>query len=152
MATIFRGNIYYIFYIVFCHYINRLVYDADSDTFQDSEDVTINVPGFGGTDGVEFLTPGTKTNLTPYMNDLVEYFVERGYVRGNSIRAAPYDWRLAAGEPLLSNFTIGMYLLWWLLRWLLRWLLWWLLGWLGSGIAVLGIYYIHGTTWYNMGC
>ena len=74
------------------------MYDEETDSFQDSEDVTITVPGFGGTEGVEFLTPGDKVNLVPYMNDLVEYFVERGYVRGESIRAAPYDWRLAAGE------------------------------------------------------
>ena len=27
--------------------------------------------------------------------DMVEYFVSQGYVRGESIRAAPYDFRFA---------------------------------------------------------
>ena len=34
----------------------------------------------------------------PYMNQLINYFVSQGYVSGTTIRAAPYDWRLSAGE------------------------------------------------------
>ena len=33
----------------------------------------------------------------PYFNEFVEYFVNREYERGKTIRAAPYDWRLAPG-------------------------------------------------------
>ena len=29
---------------------------------------------------------------------MVDYFVDREYKRGKTIRAAPYDWRLAAGR------------------------------------------------------
>ncbi len=52
------------------------------------------MPGFGDTGSVEFLD---EFGIIPTFHELVEYFVDRGYVRGESIRAAPYDWRLAAG-------------------------------------------------------
>ena len=32
-----------------------------------------------------------------YLKGMVDYFVTKGYKRGVDIRAAPYDWRLAAG-------------------------------------------------------
>ncbi len=57
--------------------------------------VDIKVPDFGGTSSVEFLG-----KLIPYLNRMVEFFVDRGYERGKDIRAAPYDWRLAAGRIL----------------------------------------------------
>ena len=36
-------------------------------------------------------------SILPYFHDMVDYFVARGYQRDVSIRAAPYDWRFAAG-------------------------------------------------------
>ncbi len=50
------------------------------------------VPDFGGTSAFEFI------NIFPLFYEMVEYFVDRGYKRGKSIRGAPYDWRLAARE------------------------------------------------------
>ena len=80
--------------------LNRLVYDETTDTFQDHKDVTIQVPGFGGTDGLR----------TGVLDSFIEYFVERGYVGGESIRTAPYDWRLAAGEILTyTNLTVRIF-------------------------------------------
>ena len=35
--------------------------------------------------------------IIPYLKDFVDYFVDQGYERDKTIRAAPYDWRLAAG-------------------------------------------------------
>ena len=66
----------------------------------------IQVPGFGDTRSVEY-------SLFPilYFHKFVEYFTQRGYVRGKSIRAAPYDWRLAAGilqTPFLHSIKIPM--------------------------------------------
>ena len=40
--------------------------------------------------------------------DMVEYFVSQGYVRGESIRAAPYDFRFAPH----SQETIFFYYTW----------------------------------------
>ena len=55
----------------------------------------MSVPGFGNTSSVECLDGAC---LVRYFKTFVDYFVKRGYQRGKTIRAAPYDWRLAAGE------------------------------------------------------
>ena len=67
-------------------------YDPATGRFSDMPGITIRVPGFGDTDSVE-----TLGGIVPYLRGFVNYFVDRGYVRGRSIRAAPYDWRIAAG-------------------------------------------------------
>ena len=59
------------------------------------------MPGFGGTKTVQWMNTSDITSI-PYMNEFVQYFLKRGYVEGMSIRAAPYDWRLAAGESSFS--------------------------------------------------
>ena len=60
------------------------------------------VPGFGGTSTIECLVNSTamceEDTNTQYFRIFVDYFVARGYQQGVTIRAAPYDWRLAAGE------------------------------------------------------
>ena len=71
--------------------------------------VNIKVPGAAGTDisKVEYLD---SFGLGWYANDLVDYFVARGYVRDFSIRAMPYDWRLAAGMCIsmkIQTHTVG---------------------------------------------
>lgn len=37
---------------------------------------------------------------TGYMHTLVQNLVNNGYVRDETVRAAPYDWRLEPGECL----------------------------------------------------
>ena len=39
--------------------------------------------------------------MFPQFKEFVDYFVDRGYERDRTIRAAPYDWRLAAGTYIL---------------------------------------------------
>ena len=80
----------------------RLQYDQSTNTYSDKQGVSVSVPGFGETSSVECLDDDVAlcdivTELQ-YLKDFVEYFVARGYQRGVTIRAAPYDWRLAAGE------------------------------------------------------
>ena len=53
------------------------------------------MPGFGGTDSVEYLTDGKFK--VGYFTEFVKYFEQRGYTRGKDIRGAPYDWRFAPG-------------------------------------------------------
>ncbi len=89
-------------------------YDAATNSFNDNTNVKIIVPDFGGTSAIEYLVTGFL-NLGPYFHDMVEYFVKRGYKRGKSIRGAPYDWRLAAGEKFAYTisytvFTLYMHL------------------------------------------
>ena len=45
---------------------------------------------------MEYLNPGLIDTIE-YFHKIVDYFVDREYKRGKTIRAAPYDWRLAAG-------------------------------------------------------
>ena len=74
------------------------MYNTTTDGYNNTPGVEIRVPGFGGTETVEYLsTGGDKLSITAYMNDLVDYFVKKGYDREKTIRAAPYDWRLSAG-------------------------------------------------------
>ncbi len=53
--------------------------------------VSVRVPHFGSTKSVDVVSN------TKYFQPFTQYFVEHGYVRGESIRAAPYDFRLGAG-------------------------------------------------------
>ncbi len=73
---------------------NRLEYDPETNDYSNADGVQIQVPGFGDTESVEFLD---EFGIIPMFHEFVEYFVDRGYVRGESICAAPYDWRLSAG-------------------------------------------------------
>ena len=56
----------------------------------------MSVPGFGSTETVETMSRGLVLQF-PCFKEFVNYFVERGYERGKSIRAAPYDWRVGPG-------------------------------------------------------
>ena len=84
----------------------RLKYDEDTRSFQNNTNVRIIVPGFGETSSVEYLSPNfilAKFKDFRYFDRLVEYFVYHGYKRGKTIRAAPYDWRLAAGMSIVFS-------------------------------------------------
>lgn len=59
--------------------------------------VQIRVPGFGKTYSVEYLD---DNKLAGYMHTLVQNLVNNGYVRDETVRAAPYDWRLEPSECL----------------------------------------------------
>ncbi|CDQ59514.1 unnamed protein product [Oncorhynchus mykiss] len=60
-----------------------------------SAGVTVRVPGFGQTYSVEFLD---TNKLAGYFHTMVTHLVNIGYVRNETIRAAPYDWRIAPNE------------------------------------------------------
>jgi len=75
----------------------RLVYDRDSRKSHNVAGVETRVQGWGNTDSVEYLDPSWSAwvigDVGNYMSDFVKYFVSQGYVRGKTIRAAPYDFR-----------------------------------------------------------
>ena len=60
---------------------------------------------FGSTDPVESVgssgIPFVEAPLKVYKK-LVEYFVSKGYKRGEDFRAAPYDWRYASGNIIIT--------------------------------------------------
>ena len=82
--------------MLFFMHTYSLSFNRSTGQYSSSKDsITVSVPGFGDTKTVEQLSGGLNT--FPYFQPFVEYFVARGYERGKSIRAAPYDWRLAPG-------------------------------------------------------
>jgi len=86
-----------------------LKYNKKYDCFENNTDVHIRPGKFGSTKGVEYLIGGPISDSLPYFNTMVKYFTARGYKRDKSIRAAPYDWRLASGIAISMWFyTISM--------------------------------------------
>lgn len=73
----------------------RILYNRTSRRTYNAPGVEIRVPGFGETETVEYLD---DIKLTGYMHTLVQELVNIGYVRGKTIRGAPYDWRIAPNE------------------------------------------------------
>ncbi|XP_028814121.1 lysosomal phospholipase A and acyltransferase [Denticeps clupeoides] len=75
----------------------RLIYNHTTRSTDAPPGVDIRVPGFGGTETVEYLDP-SKRSVGMYFFPIVQGLVNDGYVRGDDIRAAPYDWRKAPNE------------------------------------------------------
>ncbi|XP_077310193.1 phosphatidylcholine-sterol acyltransferase [Lithobates pipiens] len=70
----------------------RVVYNKTTRTASNAPGVDVLVPGFGKTFSIEYLD---KSKLAGYLHTLVQNLVNNGYVRDETVRAAPYDWRLA---------------------------------------------------------
>ena len=83
-----------------CLIVYRLKYTTKTNTFTNPPEVVVEAKGFGGTRNVEYLDVDFD-GAFPIIGEFhifVEYFVNHlGYKIGKDIRAAPYDWRLAAG-------------------------------------------------------
>ncbi|NP_001106083.1 phosphatidylcholine-sterol acyltransferase precursor [Papio anubis] len=73
----------------------RVVYNRSSGLVSNAPGVQIRVPGFGKTYSVEYLD---SSKLAGYLHTLVQNLVNNGYVRDETVRAAPYDWRLEPGQ------------------------------------------------------
>ncbi|XP_051884150.1 phosphatidylcholine-sterol acyltransferase isoform X2 [Pristis pectinata] len=73
----------------------RLVYNRTTGRTCNAPGVETRVPGFGKTYSVEYLD---SLKLTGYFHTLVQFLVNMGYIRDETVRAAPYDWRVAAYE------------------------------------------------------
>ncbi|XP_065181884.1 phospholipase A2 group XV-like [Sycon ciliatum] len=85
---------------MFAHCFARdmsLVFDANTRTYNDQDGVQVRVPYFGSTESIEYLDDGSSPvtrDTTNYYHAIVQYFVDNaGYVRDESLVAAPYDWR-----------------------------------------------------------
>ncbi|KAK5612301.1 hypothetical protein CRENBAI_016289 [Crenichthys baileyi] len=73
----------------------RLVYNRTTRRSTNSPGVEVQVPGFGETYSIEFLD---YNKLAGYFYTMVQHLVSIGYVRNETVRGAPYDWRLAPNE------------------------------------------------------
>ncbi|KAK6183616.1 hypothetical protein SNE40_011058 [Patella caerulea] len=76
----------------------RLVYDNVTRTTSNSPGAEIYIPGFGNTETVEYLDPSLQISVLGYFADIVNSLTKWGYIRGQSVRAAPYDFRKAPNE------------------------------------------------------
>ncbi|XP_053985696.1 phospholipase A2 group XV-like [Hylaeus volcanicus] len=76
----------------------KLIYDNVTRTTRNQDGVDIRIPGWGDPFSVEYLDP-SKASLGSYFKDIGNMLVDQlGYVRNQSIRAAPYDFRKAPNE------------------------------------------------------
>ncbi|XP_061577139.1 phosphatidylcholine-sterol acyltransferase [Cololabis saira] len=73
----------------------RLVYNRTNRRSSNSPGVQVRVPGFGQTFSIEYLD---YNKLAGYFHTMVQHLVNVGYVRNETIRGAPYDWRLTPNE------------------------------------------------------
>lgn len=73
----------------------RIVYNRTTRKTSNAPGVEVRVPGFGQTYPVEFLD---TNRLAGYFHTMVQHLVNMGYVRNETVRAAPYDWRIAPNE------------------------------------------------------
>ena len=83
-------------------------YDSARDTYASGTGVEVRVrtPAFGDTTPVESIVTDPGAHIIPQtqiFKAMVEYFVSKGYERGKTIRAAPYDWRFAAGKMYVQQ-------------------------------------------------
>ncbi|ESO86506.1 hypothetical protein LOTGIDRAFT_220528 [Lottia gigantea] len=88
-------------YVIDCFVDNmRLVYNATSRNTTNSPGVFTMIPDFGSTSSVEWLDPDTISHFTrtSYFAPIVDSLVSKGFVRGKSVRGAPYDFRKAPNE------------------------------------------------------
>lgn len=89
----------------------RLVYNRTTRRSTNSLGVQVRVPGFGQTYSIEYLD---YNRLAGYFYTMVEQLVSVGYIRNETVRGAPYDWRLAPNENAeyltkLQNLVEEMY-------------------------------------------
>lgn len=84
----------------------RLQYDNTTRRTSNQPGVDIRQPGFGNTSTVEWLD-SSQMGYTSYFYHIVEYLTKNlSYVRDQSIRGAPYDFRKAPNE--MQDFLVQL--------------------------------------------
>ncbi|KAK9756484.1 hypothetical protein RND81_01G100900 [Saponaria officinalis] len=69
-----------------------LRYDIHADDYFNAPGVETRVPHFGSTKSLLYLDPNLKL-ISPYMAPLVSSLEEAGYIEGETLFGAPYDFR-----------------------------------------------------------
>ncbi|SOV21797.1 phospholipase, putative [Plasmodium sp. DRC-Itaito] len=83
----------------------RLRYDEKQKIYYNQPGVFIDVEKFGNLKGIEYLDyfNNTGIGITKYFNVVGQYFTSHGYIDGESIIGAPYDWRYPLNQ---QNYKI----------------------------------------------
>jgi len=74
----------------------RQTFDDETQSFSNTEGVEMDTIDFGGVHGVDYLaynSDGYPINSTDYLAPLIANLESAGYVVGQNLAAAPYDWR-----------------------------------------------------------
>lgn len=77
----------------------KLIYDNITRTTRNPDGVDIRVPGWGGTETVEWLDP-SHASTGAYFKDIANTLVGLGHQRNITIKGAPYDFRKAPSKLL----------------------------------------------------
>ncbi|XP_077217238.1 alpha/beta-Hydrolases superfamily protein [Tasmannia lanceolata] len=80
-----------------------LYYDPQIDDYRNAPGVETRVPHFGSTQALLYLDPHLK-HITTYMEPLVNSLEQLGYIDGDNLFGAPYDFRYglaSGGHPSL---------------------------------------------------
>jgi len=86
-------------------------YDAATDTFSNTEGVEMEPIDFGGVHGVDYFAYtalGNPINSTAYMASLIANLESAGYVVGQNLGAAPYDWRQTTNPGNWNSMLEGL--------------------------------------------
>lgn len=78
----------------------KLLYDNTTRTTRNTDGVDIRVPGWGGTETVEWLDPSHAATGS-YFTDIANTLVGLGYQRNVTLKGAPYDFRKAPSKFVL---------------------------------------------------
>ncbi|CRG93870.1 phosphatidylcholine-sterol acyltransferase, putative, partial [Plasmodium gallinaceum] len=90
------GRLFSIISNIYCTFDTlRLSYDEETNLYYNQKGVIIRTEKYGSLKGVDYLDyfSNTGIRLTRYFNFLSSRFISNGYVDGDSIVGAPYDWR-----------------------------------------------------------
>ncbi|KAG5900697.1 hypothetical protein JTB14_038215 [Gonioctena quinquepunctata] len=75
----------------------KLIYDNVTRTTRNTDGVEIRIPGWGGTEAVEWIDP-SHASTGSYFKDIADTLVSLGHVRNVTIKGAPYDFRKGPNE------------------------------------------------------
>lgn len=75
----------------------RLIYDNKTRTTSSVDGVHLRIPGFGGSETVEWLDPSHAATGS-YFKPIADLLVSLGHTRNVTVKGAPYDFRKAPNE------------------------------------------------------
>jgi len=79
-------------------------YNNKTGKWERVEGISFSVPKFGHTYAVDQLAPGALTaNLVPYYHKMIQKFEDEGYVDGENIFGAGYDWKELPSDKWIND-------------------------------------------------
>ena len=84
----------------------KLIYDRNAKISVSPEGVITRIPGWGNSTFVEYLDPTKAGSFGFYFKYIADFLVnDIGYIRGQTLFGAPYDYRKAPSNFILFKNT-----------------------------------------------